>query len=94
MLAIAIVAGFVSRLLLTTQFRVKLRQLTRNEEGHISEDESININEISSQVNRLVHVYRIDGDDRRGLANLVNGFSNNFLPRQHRVLEVGSSRLR
>jgi potassium efflux system protein len=56
MLAIAILAGFVSRLLLTTQFRVKLRQLTRNEEGHISEDESININEISNQVNRLVNV--------------------------------------
>ena len=61
MLAIAILAGFVSRVLLTTQFRVKLRQLTRNEEGHISEDESININEISSQVNRLVHVTALMG---------------------------------
>lgn len=56
MLAIGIFGGFVSRLLLTTQFRVKLRQLTRNDEGHISEDESININEISSQVDRLVRV--------------------------------------
>lgn len=56
MLAIAISAGFISRLLLTTQFRVKLRQLSRTEEGHISEDESINIKEISYQVNRLVSV--------------------------------------
>ena len=56
MLAIGILAGFVSRLLLTTQFRVKLRQLSRNENGQISEDESINIEEISSQVNRLVFV--------------------------------------
>lgn len=55
-LSIGIVAGFVSRLLLTTQFRVKLRQLSRNEQGQISEDESINIKEISSQVNRLVRV--------------------------------------
>ena len=56
MMAIAIFAGFISRLLLTTQFRVKLRQLSRTEEGHISEDETINIKEISSQVNRLVNV--------------------------------------
>jgi potassium efflux system protein len=55
-LTIGIMAGFVSRLLLTTQFRVKLRQLSRNEKGQISDDESINIKEISSQVNRLVRV--------------------------------------
>ena len=61
MLAIAILAGFVSRLLLTTQFRVKLRQLSRTEEGHISEDETINIKAISYQVNRLVHVTALMG---------------------------------
>lgn len=55
-LSIAILAGFISRLLLTAQFRIKLRQLGRNEKGHIGKDETINIKEISSQVNRLVHV--------------------------------------
>lgn len=53
---VAVFAGLVSRLLLVTQFRVKLRQLKRNEGGFIGEDESINIVEISSQVNRLLRV--------------------------------------
>ena len=60
-LTIGIVAGFISRVLLTTQFRVKLRQLTRTEEGHISDDESINIKEISSQVDSLVRVTALMG---------------------------------
>ncbi len=60
-LAIAIVAGFISRTLLTAQFRIKLRQLDRNEEGQIDKDESINIGEISSQVNRLVHATALMG---------------------------------
>ena len=56
---VAIVTGLVSRMLLVTQFRVQLRQLKRNESGHISEDESINIADISSQVNRLLRATAI-----------------------------------
>lgn len=51
---VAIFTGFVSRLLLITQFRIKLRQLNRNAEGEIEEDESIDISAISAQVNRLL----------------------------------------
>lgn len=58
---LAIGAAFISRLLLTAQFRIKLRQLTRNDEGQINKDESINIGEISSQVNRLVNVTALMG---------------------------------
>ncbi len=58
---LAIVAAFISRVLLTAQFRIKLRQLDRNEEGQIDKDESINIGEISSQVNRLVNVTALMG---------------------------------
>jgi potassium efflux system protein len=53
---IAVFAGLVGRMLLVTQFRVKLRQLKRNDGGFIGEDESISISEISSQVNRLLRV--------------------------------------
>lgn len=56
---IAIATGLVSRMLLVTQFRVKLRQLKRNESGHIGEDESINIADISSQVNQLLRATAI-----------------------------------
>ena len=56
---IALITGVVSRLLLVTQFRVKLRQLKRNETGHIGENESINISEISSQVNQLLRATAI-----------------------------------
>lgn len=59
--ALAMVAAFISRVLLTAQFRIKLRQLDRNEEGQIGKDESINIGEISSQVNRLVNVTALMG---------------------------------
>ena len=58
---IAIVTGLVSRMLLVTQFRVKLRQLKRNESGHIGEDETINISDISSQVNQLLRATAIAG---------------------------------
>lgn len=51
---IALVAGLVSRMLLVAQFRVQLHQLKRNETGHIGENESINISEISTQVNQLL----------------------------------------
>lgn len=58
-LSILVSMGLLSRLLLTTQFRIKLRQLNRNENGHIRAEESINIEEISSQVNRLLRVSAI-----------------------------------
>ena len=51
---IALLTGLISRLMLVTQFRVKLRQLKRNDSGHIGENESINISGISSQVNQLL----------------------------------------
>lgn len=56
---IAIATGLVSRMLLVTQFRVQLRQLKRNDSGHIGEDESIDISDISSQVNRLLRATAI-----------------------------------
>ncbi len=56
---IAVVAGLISRMLLVTQFRVRLRQLKRNDTGHIGEEESINIDEISSQVNQLIRATAI-----------------------------------
>ena len=56
---VAIVTGLISRMLLVTQFRVKLRQLKRNETGHIGEEESINIGEISQQVNQLLRATAI-----------------------------------
>ena len=51
---IALISGLFSRLMLVTQFRVKLHQLKRNDLGHIGEDESIDIADISSQVNQLL----------------------------------------
>ena len=56
---IALVTGLISRMLLVTQFRVKLRQLKRNESGHIGENESINISDISQQVNQLLRATAI-----------------------------------
>ncbi len=58
---IAAATGLVGRLLFVTQFRVKLQQLTRTESGHIGEDETINIEEISSQINRLIRVTAMVG---------------------------------
>ena len=51
---IAVVSGFVSRLLLIAQFSIKLRQLSRDDEGEINNQESIDIGAISKQVNRLL----------------------------------------
>ena len=53
-IAIALTTGLISRLLLITQFRIKLRQLARDSDGEINADESIDISEISGQVNRLL----------------------------------------
>ncbi len=51
---IAVVGGFISRLLLIAQFSIKLRQLRRDDAGEINSDESIDIGAISKQVNRLL----------------------------------------
>ena len=51
---IAMLCGLISRLLLITQFGIKLRQLDRDEEGRIESDASIDIREITQQVNRLL----------------------------------------
>jgi potassium efflux system protein len=52
----ALSTAFVSRVLLITQFRIKLRQLNRNSEGEIDQRESIDIGAISTQVNSLLRV--------------------------------------
>lgn len=52
----ALATGFISRVLLITQFRIKLRQLNRNSDGEIDKRESIDIGAISTQVNRLLRV--------------------------------------
>ena len=51
---IAVLGGFISRLLLTAQFSIKLRQLSRDDDGEIHSEESIDIGAISKQVNRLL----------------------------------------
>jgi len=56
---IALTTGLISRMLLVTQFRIQLRQLKRNETGHIGEDETIDISDISSQVNQLLRATAI-----------------------------------
>ncbi len=55
-IGIAMASALVSRLLLITQFRIKLRQLTRDDDGEIDAEESIDIQGISSQVNQLLRV--------------------------------------
>ncbi|MEM7782717.1 MAG: mechanosensitive ion channel domain-containing protein [Planctomycetota bacterium] len=52
--SVAMAGGLISRLLLTAQFGIKLRQLDRDEDGEIDNDASIDIREISAQVNRLL----------------------------------------
>ncbi|MEL7499903.1 MAG: mechanosensitive ion channel domain-containing protein [Planctomycetota bacterium] len=54
MVGIALVGGLFSRLLMIAQFVIKLRELDRDEDGQISSDESIDIQAISTQVNRLI----------------------------------------
>ena len=54
MIGIALTGGFCSRLLLNAQFGIKLRELSRDEDGQIHSDESIDIQAISQQVNRLI----------------------------------------
>lgn len=54
MVAIILLGGLSSRLLLIAQFGIKLRELKRNEDGEIRNDESIDIKAITTQVNRLI----------------------------------------
>ncbi len=54
MVGIALIGGLCSRLLLIAQFIIKLRELSRDTEGQIESDESIDIASISAQVNRLI----------------------------------------
>lgn len=54
MVGIALLGGFLSRLLLIAQFGIKLRELSRDEDGQIASNESIDILAISGQVNRLI----------------------------------------
>ena len=54
MVSIALAGGLFSRLLLIAQFGIKLRELTRNEDGQINSEESIDIGEITGQLNQLV----------------------------------------
>jgi potassium efflux system protein len=53
-IGISMVNGFISRLLLITQFGIKLRQLDRTEDGEFKEDASIDIRAISGQVDQLL----------------------------------------
>jgi len=61
MVSIALAGGLSSRLLLIAQFGIKLRELTRNEDGQISSEESIDIGEITGQLNQLIRVTALVG---------------------------------
>ena len=61
LVAIALVGGLCSRLLLIAQFGIKLRELKRNEDGNINSAETIDIGAISGQVNRLIRATALVG---------------------------------
>ena len=61
MISIALAAGLFSRLQLIAQFGIKLRELKRNEDGQISSEETIDIGEITGQLNRLIRVTSLVG---------------------------------
>ena len=61
MVSIALAAGLFSRLLLIAQFGIKLRELKRNEDGQISSEETIDIGEITGQLNRLIRATALVG---------------------------------
>ena len=61
MVSIALAAGLFSRLLLIAQFGIKLRELKRNEDGQISSAETIDISEITGQLNRLIRATSLVG---------------------------------
>lgn len=54
MIGISMTGGLISRLMLIAQFGIKLRQLSRNDDGEIIHGESIDIGAITAQVNRLL----------------------------------------
>lgn len=61
MIGIGMIGGLISRLLTSAQFGIKLRQLSRNDEGLIDNNESIDISAISKQVNRLLRATALIG---------------------------------
>jgi potassium efflux system protein len=77
-LLVAVLTGFASHLLLVTQFRIKLRQLSNDNKDEL--EEAIDISAISSQVNRLLSVTAIVGLIIIGWAVWGNVIpANNFL---------------
>ncbi len=61
MVTIALAAGLFSRLLLSAQFGIKLRELERNEDGQISREATIDIGAITGQLNRLIRATALVG---------------------------------
>ena len=61
MVSIALAGGLFSRLLLIAQFGIKLRELKRNEDGQIDHEETIDIGEITCQLNRLIRATALVG---------------------------------
>ena len=61
MVSIALAGGLFSRLLLIAQFGIKLRELTRDEDGQIKNEETIDIGEITGQLNQLIRATALVG---------------------------------
>ena len=78
MLGIAMVGGLITRLLLIAQFGIKLRQLARDEQGEINNDEAIDIKAISGDVMHLIRATAL-------VAMVVVGWQiwSNVLPAVH-----------
>ncbi len=54
LITIGMIGGLISRLLLTAQFGIKLRELSRNDDALINSNESFDISAITKQVNKLL----------------------------------------
>ena len=59
LMGIGLLTSFAGRLLLTTQFRIKLRKLEENKIEQTDQDDKIDISGISTQVNRLLRITAI-----------------------------------
>ncbi|MCH2182880.1 MAG: mechanosensitive ion channel [Mariniblastus sp.] len=59
LMGIGLLTGFAGRLLLTTQFRIKLRKLEETRDPQSVEEDRIDISGISTQVNRLLRITAI-----------------------------------
>ncbi|MEE2827116.1 MAG: mechanosensitive ion channel domain-containing protein [Planctomycetota bacterium] len=59
LMGIGLLTGFAGRLLLTTQFRIKLRKLEETRDPETVEEDRIDISGISTQVNRLLRITAI-----------------------------------